>query len=64
MGYNSVVQLLVDRGADLNAKNKRGQTVIASIAGRRGEGRTQAERDNAAPRQSTVNLLRKLGATD
>jgi len=64
MGYNSVVQLLVDRGADLNAKNTRGQTALTSIAARKGAGRTQAERDNQAPRQSTIDLLRRLGASD
>jgi ankyrin repeat protein len=64
LGYNTVIQVLVDRGASLTAKNKRGQTVLAALAGRRGEGRTTADRANDSPRQTTVDLLRKLGATE
>ena len=64
LGYNTVVQFLADHGAQLNAKNKRGQTALAAIAGRRGEGATAADRASQVPRQSTVDLLRKLGAID
>jgi ankyrin repeat protein len=64
LGYNTVVQFLADHGAQLNLKNKRGQTALASIAARKGEGTTAADRANQAPRQSTVDLLRKLGATE
>ena len=62
LGYNSVVQFLADHGAQLNLKNTRGQTPLAAIAGRRGEGATAADRANQTPRQSTAELLRKLGA--
>jgi uncharacterized protein len=64
LGYNIVVQFLADHGADLNVKNKRGQTPLAAIAGRKGEGVTAADRANQSPRQSTVDLLRKLGAVE
>jgi ankyrin repeat protein len=64
LGYNTVIQFLVDRGAEINVKNKRGQTPLAAIAGRRGEGATAADRANNTPRQNTMELLRKLGATE
>ena len=64
LGYNTVVQFLADHGAQLNVKNKRGQTALAAIAGRRGEGATAADRASQSPRQSTVDLLRKLGAVE
>jgi ankyrin repeat protein len=64
IGYNTVVQFLAEHGARLDAKNNRGQTALAAIAGRRGEGATAAERANQSPRQSTVDLLRKLGAVE
>ena len=62
LGYNTVVKFLADHGAQLNVQNKRGQTPLATIAGRKGEGVTAADRANQLPRQSTVDLLRKLGA--
>jgi len=64
MGYNTVVQFIADHGAQLNIQNKRGQTPLAAITGRRGEGATAADRANRAPRQSTLDLLRKLGADE
>ena len=64
LGYNTVVQFLADHGAQLDVKNKRGQTALAAIAGRKGEGATAADRASQAPRQSTVDLLRKLGAAE
>jgi ankyrin repeat protein len=74
MGYNSVVQLLADHGADLNVKNKRGVTPLAALlGGRGGRGRGAAAPPNNdangdAPGaevsySSTIALLRKLGAT-
>ena len=59
-GMTRVVQLLADRGADLNAKNKNGQTPLALTLprGRQG-GRQPAE---SAPNPAEA-LLRKLGAT-
>ena len=58
-GYNTVVELLVDRGAKLNVKNKRGETPLQlTMAVVRGNA-------NGAPRlKSTGDLLRKLGAKE
>jgi ankyrin repeat protein len=64
LGYNTVVQFLAEHGAQLNVQNKRGQTPLAAISGRKGEGVTAADRSNQLPRQSTVDLLRKLGAVE
>ena len=77
-GYNSVVQLLADKGAQLSVKNKRGVTplgaLLATAAGgrRRGAAITAAAiaDDNDAPEPATrepnhpqtVALLKKLGA--
>jgi ankyrin repeat protein len=59
-GLNTVVELLVARGANLEAKNKRGQTVLAATAAIRGRQFTGEE----VSRKSTVDLLRKLGAKE
>jgi hypothetical protein len=52
-GYDAVVKLLVEKGADLNARNKRGLTPLGALLGR-----------SSASRQSTIALLRSLGARD
>jgi ankyrin repeat protein len=58
-GYNTVVQLLADKGAKLDVKNKRGLTPLAitMMPSRSFEG-------GPPPLLSTANLLRKLGATE
>ncbi len=53
-GYDRIVQFLVDKGAQLNAKNKRGLTPLGSVT----------ERRNQTVHQSTVDLLRRLGAVE
>ena len=77
-GFDTVIQYLVDHGAQVNAKNARGQTPLAAASqrggrGGRGGGRGAAAaaadqgdepRVTAAPASSTIALLRKLGATD
>jgi ankyrin repeat protein len=76
-GYDTVVQFLAEHGAQLNAKNKRGQTPLAALRalGAGGRGRPQAAADangadlgadypRAVARPTTVALLRKLGATE
>jgi ankyrin repeat protein len=50
LGYDRVVQLLADRGAQLNVKNARGQTPLAVLTRGRHPG--------------TADLLRKLGAVE
>jgi ankyrin repeat protein len=72
MRYDTVIQLLADHGAQMNAKNKRGLTPLGVLttSGRGGRGRGGAAADpngdDASDSQtstSTVALLRKLGAT-
>ena len=53
---NAIVQLLVDRGARMNVKNKRGQTPLVIADTIRGGSAT------VASRTATGDLLRKLGA--
>jgi ankyrin repeat protein len=66
MRYDTVVQFLADKGADLNVKNKRGLTPLAAITGG-GRNRGNADGDAygvASASQSTVALLRSLGAVE
>jgi ankyrin repeat protein len=50
MGYDRVIKLLAEKGANLNVKNSRGLTPLAALRGRNNS--------------STADLLRKLGAVD
>ena len=61
-GFNTVVQLLVDKGADVNVVNKRGQTLLKLTGG--GGGGRGGRNANAGGLESTAALLRKLGAKD
>ena len=47
-GYNAIVQLVAEKGAQLEVKNKRGRTPLASASAAKG----------------TADLLRKLGAKE
>jgi len=66
MGFDSVVQLLADKGANVNVKNKRGLTPLALARG--GGGRRGVPTDDEAgpdsSSASTTALLRKLGAAE
>jgi ankyrin repeat protein len=76
LGYDTVVQFLADRGAQVNAKNRRGQTPLAALlTGGGGRGRNAAaaaagadltgdDAPRATPHPSTAALLRQLGATE
>ena len=74
LGYDTVVQVLADRGAQVNVKNKRGQTPLAALlGGGGGRGRNAAvagadltgvEVPRETPHPGTAALLRKLGATE
>jgi ankyrin repeat protein len=64
LGYDSVVQRLVDRNAAVNAKNKRGQTPLAMLTGREIAAANAVFSPVEGAFPSTVALLRKLGATD
>jgi uncharacterized protein len=48
-GYETVVRALAERGANLNARNARGQTPLGALLARKA-------------RPNMVELLRKLGA--
>jgi ankyrin repeat protein len=66
-GFNSVVQLLADKGANLTVKNKRGQTPLGMLTGGANGRRAAAAGDGddpSGPNTSTVALLRKLGASE
>jgi ankyrin repeat protein len=61
-GLVTVTQLLVEKGAALDVKNKRGLTPLGVATQRpRGEGGLSP---NEERRQATAELLRKLGATE
>jgi ankyrin repeat protein len=66
LGYDPVVQLLADKGAQLSVKNTRGQTPLAALTRGRGQaaaaGAADPSRQIAHP--STADLLRKLGAVE
>jgi ankyrin repeat protein len=67
-GYDSVVQLLIDHGAQVNVKNRRGQTPLGVLTGGR-KGRADGATAfvntyNESSHPSTVALLRKLGAVE
>jgi len=57
-GANAMVQFLVEKGADLNAKDRGGFTPLALAAGLAPRGGDSA----SEVRESTVALLLKLGA--
>jgi len=70
-GFTTVIQYLVDNGAQVNAKNRRGQTPLAATLqgrGRRGGGAAAEPVGDDTPRDTpssaTAALLRKLGATE
>jgi ankyrin len=58
-GYDTVVKFLVEKGARVEVTNKRGQTPLAVAMGSPGRNPMAG-----APRKSTVELLRRLGAKD
>lgn len=59
--FDSVIQLLADHAADLNAKNKRNETPLALALVDR---RESAAGGPSIKRAGTADLLRKLGAKD
>ena len=59
-GYDTVIEFLVENGAALDVTNNDGQTPLALAMG--GSRRLGAR--GTAPSQSTVDLLRALGATE
>ena len=59
--FDTVIQFLADSGANLNVRNKRNQTPLGVLLTEIPEAPPGTESLN---RQSTVDLLRKLGATE
>jgi ankyrin repeat protein len=57
-GADTIVQFLVERGADLNAKTKQGHTPLDIAMGKATVGQLPV------PKDGTVALLRKLGAQE
>jgi ankyrin repeat protein len=62
LGLNGVVQLLADSGADLEARNKRGQTPLAALTARASRGSAAPYAGTVDDSKTTADLLRKLGA--
>jgi len=56
-GYDTVVSALAERGANLNARNAKGQTPLGALVARKSP-------SGASRTSSTIELLRKLGAGD
>jgi ankyrin repeat protein len=66
LGYDQVVQLLADKGAQLNVKNARGRTPLAALTLVKGPVAAVGAADPSRPilHPSTVELLRKLGGVE
>jgi ankyrin repeat protein len=62
LGYDRVIRQLADAGANLTTKNAKGQTALTQITGKPGATLRSPDRANRGPRDSTVELLRALGA--
>ena len=58
MNYDGVIKLLAEKGANVNAKNARGLTPLGALTGARNRQATENSRN------STIELLRKLGGTE
>jgi uncharacterized protein len=63
LGYDRVIEQLVHAGARLDVKNARGLTALGQLQGKVGAALRSPERVNRGPRETTIELLRSLGAT-
>jgi ankyrin repeat protein len=61
MGYEPVVQLLADNGANLNVKNKRGQTPLAGLVKGRGPAADDDGTDDTAGRINVAGSVAGAG---
>jgi ankyrin repeat protein len=64
LGYDRVIQQLADAGARLDVKNARGQTALTQLTARTGGAPRAPDRSSRGPHESTIALLRKLGAAE
>jgi ankyrin repeat protein len=64
LALNRVVQLLVDRGASLDVKNKRDLTPLGVATALQLRGQGGGAVATADERKPTAELLRRLGATE
>jgi ankyrin repeat protein len=62
LGYDEVIEQLVRAGARMDVKNARGLTALGQLEGKVGAGLRSPDRVNRGPRETTVQLLRSLGA--
>jgi ankyrin repeat protein len=62
LGYDRVIRQLADAGTKFETKNRRGQTALTLIVGKPGATLRSPDRTNRGPSESTVELLRTLGA--
>ena len=63
LGYDRVIQQLVDAAVRLDTKNARGLTALGQLDGKFGPALRSPDRVNRGPRESTVELLRKLSGS-
>lgn len=59
--FNTVIQFLADKGADLNVSNKRKQTPLRVLITETAEAPSDGD---SVSRQTTIDLLRRLGAKE
>jgi len=64
LGYDRVIRLLAHKGAHINARNRRGKTPLALLTGGKGPVGGAVDALPQLSHQSTVELLRSLGATE
>lgn len=62
LGYDRVIEQLARAGAKLDTRNARGLTALGQLEGRAGVGLRSPDRANRGPRETTVELMRSLGA--
>jgi hypothetical protein len=63
LGANSIIQLLAEKGANLEAKDRYGQTALSIASGVPRDGGADKRFRGGRARKSTADLLLKLGAT-
>jgi ankyrin repeat protein len=64
LGLTGIVQLLVDSGARLDVRNKRGLTPLGAATATQVRGQAGAFAPTVEQRRPTAELLRRLGATE